>query len=231
MVFDARKWFEQPIHELEQSIPSYEEKIETDDFLVEEEGLLEVQLEREPKLVEEETIVIKKSIIETTLPASEFMKVGTTNVDTIIEVSPEIDTENISEPTSELGGPNISQKAIPKTTVEIIDSDENDSIEIQPAVRWIWNEGIWDFWVESMMYEDSQWIYEYQVEELYRICELHGWTVSDDEYECIFSDGSICNQDNIWEHSHSPCEALYWPKSVNPDVDIDLEELMQEFGQ
>lgn len=63
--------------------------------------------------------------------------------------------------------------------------------------------------MHMMQAEDSQSIYELQMQEFYNICYENGGKLLDDAYTCEFENGEVCFVDNISPESLQPCEYLY----------------------
>jgi hypothetical protein len=77
----------------------------------------------------------------------------------------------------------------------------------------------------GMMMEDM-WSLQRQEMNFIGICSEFNGTISEDELFCILSDGTVCEEHNIYDCAEQ--DTQIWG---NENIDINLEELIQEYGQ
>lgn len=170
------------------------------------------------------------------IPVNEPNKANETQINAIIQKSWEHLEKQKEESFQEV-------ERVDKESVGVWDEvipENPESIEVFPSqLRWssFNDQNFAPASTTQISWDSSDIITPSNIQSFIKICEENLWIVSDDTYECLLPNGWVCNRDNIWEYSIQRCEALYssWSNSNNNsipnDLEIDLEELIQEFGQ
>lgn len=121
------------------------------------------------------------------------------------------------------------------TSVSIDNSELTSDVPAEFFMKWPpFLEGEMSAWVQSMMWDEGLIQKEHEFRD---ICLAHSWIIDVSTMTCVFDNGESCNIENIFEDSLKPCEYLYGKESVriekksNPEIDINLQELMESFGQ